>query len=107
MAVEVEDNRERSRYEAFVDGRRAGYSNYRRREDLIALDHTQIEERFEGRGVGSQLAQRALNDARDAGLAVLPFCQFMNDYIRRHPQFTDLVPESQRSRFNLPGSDPL
>ena len=105
MAVEVEDNTERSRYEAFVDGRRAGYSNYRRRPDLIALDHTQIEERFEGKGVGSALARRALADAREAGLAVLPFCQFMNDYIRRHPQYADLVPESQRDRFGLPGSE--
>ena len=103
MAVEVEDNTERSRYEAFVDGRRAGYSNYRRRPDLIALDHTQIEERFEGEGVGSSIARRALADAREAGLAVLPFCQFMNDYIRRHPEYTDLVPESQRDRFGLPG----
>ena len=105
MAVEVEDNTERSRYEAFVDGRRAGYSNYRRRPDLIALDHTQIEERFEGKGVGSALARRALADAREAGLAVLPFCQFMNDYIRRHPQYAVLVPESQRDRFGLPGSE--
>jgi len=105
MAVEVEDNTERSRYEAFVDGRRAGYSNYRRRPDLIALDHTQIEERFEGEGVGSSIARRALADAREAGLAVLPFCQFMNDYIRRHPEYTDLVPESQRDRFGLPGSE--
>ena len=107
MATEVDDNRERSRYEAFVDGRRAGYSNYRRRPDLIALDHTQVEERFEGEGIGSALAVRILDDARAAGLAVLPFCPFMNEYIRRHLQYADLVPESQRARFGLPGSDPV
>ena len=101
MAVEVEDNRERSRYEAFVDGRRAGYSNYRRRPDLIALDHTQVDERFEGLGVGSALAVRALEDARAAGIAVLPYCPFMNEYLQRHPEYADLVPESQRERFAL------
>lgn len=101
MAVRVEDNTERSRYEAFVDERLAGYANYRRREDLVALDHTQVDDRFEGRGVGSSLASRALGDAREAGLAVLPFCPFMNDYIQRHPQYADLVPAAQRDRFGL------
>ena len=101
MAVRVEDNEERSRYEAFVGDRRAGYSNYRRRRDLIALDHTQVDDRFEGQGVGSSLARRALEDAREAGLAVLPFCPFMNDYIVRHPEFADLIPADQRGRFGL------
>lgn len=101
MAVRVEDNAERSRYEAFVDDRLAGYSNYRRRPDLIAIDHTQVDDRFEGRGVGSSLAVRALDDARAAGIAVLPFCEFMNEYIQRHPAYADLVPESQRERFGL------
>ncbi len=101
MAVRVEDDRERSRYEAFVDERRAGYSNYRRRPDLIALDHTEVDERFEGRGVGSALATRALDDARAEGLAVLPFCPFMNEFIQSHPDYADLVPESQRGRFGL------
>jgi len=101
MAVRVEDNPERSRYEAYVDDRLAGYSNYRRRPDLIALDHTQVDDRFEGQGVGSSLAIRALGDARSAGLAVLPFCEFMNEYIQRHPEHADLVPASQRERFGL------
>ena len=101
MATRVEDNEERSRYEAYVDDRLAGYANYRRRPDLIALDHTQVDDLFEGHGVGSALAVRALGDARDAGLAVLPFCPFMNDYIQRHREHADLVPETMRDRFGL------
>ena len=101
MAVRVEDNRERNRYEAFVDDRFAGYTNYRRRSDLIALDHTQVEEQFEGRGVGSALATRALDEAGEAGLAVLPYCPFMNEFLKRHPRYAGLVPESQRERFGL------
>jgi predicted GNAT family acetyltransferase len=101
MATRVEDNRERSRYEAFVGDRLAGYTNYRRRPDLIAIDHTDVDERFEGEGIGSSLAVRALDDARKEGLAVLPFCPFVNEYIQRHPAYADLVPESMRERFGL------
>lgn len=104
MAVRVEDNSERGRYEAFADGRRAGYLTYRRRSDLIALDHTQVEERFEGEGVGSALIVRALEDARAAGIDVLPFCPFANEYIQRHPDYVELVPEAQRERFGLEGA---
>lgn len=101
MAVRVEDNAERGRYEAFVGDRRAGYLTYRRRDDLVAIDHTQVDERFEGEGVGSALIVRALEDARAAGVDVLPFCPFANDYIRRHPDYADLVPEAQREGFRL------
>jgi uncharacterized protein len=101
MAARVEDRTELSRYEAFVQDRRAGFLSYRRRSDLIALDHTQVDERFEGEGVGSALAGRALNDAREAGLAVYPFCPFVNEYIQRHPDYADLVPEGERERFGL------
>ena len=103
MAVRVEDNPEGARYEAFVGERRAGYLTYRRREDLIALDHTQVDERFEGEGVGSALVVRALEDARAAGIDVLPFCPFANEYLKRHPDYADLVPEGQRERFGLDG----
>ena len=101
MAVRVEDHAERGRYEAFVDDQRAGYLSYRRRDDLIAIDHTQVDERHEGEGVGSALIVRALEDAREAGIDVLPFCPFANEYIQRHPEYTPLVPERQRERFGL------
>lgn len=101
MAIRVEDNAERDRYEAFVDDQRAGYTSYRRRPDLIALDHTDVNERFEGEGVGSSLVVRALDDAREQGRAVLPFCPFVNAYIKGHPAYADLVPESERDRFGL------
>lgn len=101
MSVRVEDDEERGRYQAFVGDRRAGYMTYRRRADLVALDHTQVDERFEGEGVGSALADRALNDAREAGLAVYPFCEFVNEYIQRHPAYVELVPEGERERFGL------
>jgi hypothetical protein len=32
---------------------------------------------------------------------VLPFCPFVNDYIRRHRQYVAIVPESRRRDFEL------
>ena len=97
----VTDNAGGGRYEIRVGDQLAGFLQYRLRPELTELVHTEIDEEFEGRGLGSRLISFALEDARDRGLAVLPFCPFVNDYIRRHRQYVALVPEGRRSDFEL------
>jgi predicted GNAT family acetyltransferase len=101
VQVAITDDTDSQRYVVRVDGRRAGLLQYRLRPELIELIHTEIYEEFEGRGLGSQLISFALQDARERGLAVLPFCPFVNDYIQRHRQYVDLVPEGRRGDFGL------
>jgi len=104
--VMVADSAEGERYEIRVNGELAGFLQYRLRPGLIELVHTEIDEEFEGRGLGSRLISFALDDARERGLAVLPFCPFVNDYMQRHRQYADLVPEGRRQSFGLLDSIP-
>jgi len=97
----VTDNPSENRYEISVDGELAGFVQYRAKAGLIALIHTEIDDRFEGQGLGGQLIAHALDDARARALAVLPFCPFANAYIQRHPEYVDLVPEDRRQAFDL------
>jgi predicted GNAT family acetyltransferase len=53
--------------------------------------HTEVEPAFEGRGIASRLARRALDDARQRGLQVVPACSFFRVYLRRHPEDADLI----------------
>lgn len=101
MQIEIFDNADGRRYKIHVDGELAGFVTYRLRSGLIELVHTEIDEEFEGRGLGSQLISFALDDARKRELAVLPFCPFVNDYMQRHRQYVDLVPEERREEFEL------
>ena len=101
MAVAVTDNSTEQRYEVSRDGELAGFAIYRRRPALIAFVHTEIDERFEGEGLGSQLVHEALEEARREGIAVLPFCPFVNGYIKRHAEYVELVPADYRERFGL------
>ena len=104
-AVRVLDVPERSRFEIWVDGELAGFTSYRRRRGLIAFTHTLIDPRFEGRGLASRLVQTELFEARSAGLAVLPFCPFVRNYIAEHgEEYLDLVPGNMRATFDL-GAD--
>jgi uncharacterized protein len=101
MADEVRDNADERRYEISSDGELAGWLSYGSRPGLIALVHTETLPAFEGKGLGSKLVRGALEDARARGMEVLPFCPFVNGWIERHPEYADLVPESERERFGL------
>ncbi|GIH77805.1 GNAT family N-acetyltransferase [Planobispora longispora] len=102
----VVDNPEAGRFEILLDGRKAGFAEYRRKGAKLSLTHTEIDPAFEGRGLGSALARGALDAARAGGLSVLPFCPFIRGYIERHPGYLDLVPADQRARFSLAPADP-
>lgn len=98
----VVDDRQASRFEVRVDGEAAGFAAYRRNGSTISLTHTEVDERYEGRGLGSVLVRGALDAARAEGVAVLPLCPFVRRYISRHEEYLDLVPADQRARFQLP-----
>jgi predicted GNAT family acetyltransferase len=89
--VTVSDRPNELRYEIEVDGEVAGFINYRREPGVIELVHTDVDPRSEGKGVGAALVQGALDDVRARGLKVRPFCPFVAAYIRRHPEYQDLV----------------
>jgi predicted GNAT family acetyltransferase len=99
--VSVADNSDAERYEIRSGGELAGFALYRLRPGLLAFIHTEIDERFEGQGLGGRLVSFALDDARARGLGVLPFCPFVDAYIKRHRSYVDLVPEQLRPNFGL------
>jgi len=94
---------EGSRFEIRVDGETAGFAAYHRRPGVIAFVHTEIDPRFEGQGLASQLIKTALSQARAEGAAVLPFCPFVRSYIAGHSDYLDLVPSDMRAEFQLTG----
>jgi uncharacterized protein len=99
--IVVVDAPPRQRFEVSVEDELAGFLVYRSRKGLLALIHTEVEDRFEGRGLGGRLARFALDRARAEGLAVLPFCPFVNDWMKRHREYVDLVPAAYRADFDL------
>jgi predicted GNAT family acetyltransferase len=95
-AVEVQDSPENSQFEATIDGGRVGVAAYALDGGVITFTHTEVDSSAEGKGVGSALAQTALDAARARGLQVVPKCAFIARYISRHEEYVDLVPPAQR-----------
>ena len=87
----VEHNPDQTRYEIHVDGELAGFTRYRRTPDAVVFEHTEIDDAYEGQGLGGQLARGALDDVRAQGLKVVAECPFIKAWIAKHEDYQDLL----------------
>jgi hypothetical protein len=97
--VVVRDVPAASRYEARIGDALAGFLDYRLEAGRVVLVHTEVDDEFEGHGIGTRLTEVALDAAADAGLVVVPECPFVRTYLARHPERLDLVDEEWRAKI--------
>ncbi|NJC73603.1 N-acetyltransferase [Planosporangium thailandense] len=95
--MSIVHNPELSRYEVRIDGRVAGFTQYRRAPRTVDFTHTEVYPEFEGQGLGSKLAAGALDAVRAGGDRAVASCPFISTYIKRHPEYSDLVAAPDRS----------
>lgn len=100
-SVRVRDNPAESRYEVYSGEILAGFTQYTLKPGRIAFVHTETDPAFAGMGVAHRLVTDALDDVRNRGLAVLPFCPYVKKFISQNPSYLDLVPAGERERFGL------
>src|SRR5690554_6759126 len=93
--ITVSRNEEESRFEAFGSGALLGYIDYTIDGKKMDLPHTLVFPEFEGQGVGSALVRQTLDMIRtmDDTMRVVPTCPFIDVWIRRHPEYQDVLAE--------------
>ncbi|MCL1522931.1 GNAT family N-acetyltransferase [Xanthomonas nasturtii] len=88
--MHAEHDPEHQRFNIDTDGQRAELA-YRGEGEVMTFTHTQVPDAIGGRGVAAALVEAALDYARRSGLKVVPACSYADAYMRRHPQFQDLL----------------
>lgn len=88
--VEVVHNPSRNRFEAMVDGQLCRLE-YRLLDGVMNIHHTEVPAALGGRGLGGMLVTAALAYARGNGLKVSPTCSYAREWMKRHPQWLDLL----------------
>ena len=86
----VRDNKALSRFELDVEGDVA-FANYRLTPSAVIITHTETPRALRGRGIASELVKGALKLIRADGLKVIGACAFVVDYLRKHPEYGDMV----------------
>ncbi|MBI3384154.1 MAG: N-acetyltransferase [Aquabacterium sp.] len=78
------------RFEAIVDGLRCE-ADYLLDGHIVRMTHTGVPAQLEGRGIAAALVKAALTWARAQGHQVEPICSYVRIYIKRHPEWQDLL----------------
>ncbi|HSY57455.1 MAG TPA: GNAT family N-acetyltransferase [Bradyrhizobium sp.] len=86
----VRDNKAQSRFELDVEGGVA-FANYRMTPAAVIITHTETPRALRGHGIASELIEGALALIRADGRKVIGACGFVVDYLRKHPEYADMV----------------
>jgi predicted GNAT family acetyltransferase len=98
LNIEVVNNEAEQRFEAHVQGQTA-FLAYRRFPDRLVLVHTEVPPALEGKGIAGKLVARALDLARAAHLRVIPLCPYVTSFVRKHPEYHDLLSPEDHSQI--------
>ncbi|MGK2879790.1 MAG: GNAT family N-acetyltransferase [Mycobacterium sp.] len=79
-----------------VDGQQVGLAAFVDRGGQRVFHHTEVDEAFGGRGLGSIVIAEALAATRADGLRIVPVCSMVAAYVRKHDEFDDLVDKPTR-----------
>ena len=60
-------------------------------EDTLDFVETYVPPEHRGRGIAAALAGEAFEYARKNGYHVIPSCPYIDTYLKRHPEYQDLV----------------
>jgi uncharacterized protein len=85
--VSAEDRK----YTIAVDGQTVGLAAVADRGEQRVFYHTEVDERFGGRGLANILVQQALEATRADGKRVVATCPMVAAFIKKHPEFTDIT----------------
>lgn len=82
---------EADRYTIAVEGKNVGHAEFADRDGQRVFTHTEVDSDFEGRGLATILIGEALQNTRDAGLRIVPVCEMVASYVKKHDEYSDVV----------------
>ena len=89
--IEQKDNGKKGRFVLYYDEAVAGEMMYEWVEDSkIIIDHTEVNEAYNGKGYGKQLVMKAVVFARRPEVKIIPLCPFAARVFAKDPDIQDV-----------------
>ena len=89
--MDIVNNKKESRFEiAFPDGEYAVLT-YRWLKGSMVLMHTLVPAAHRGKGFGDMLVKYVLDYVRAQNLKIIVYCPFVTIYLKKHPEYNDLL----------------
>lgn len=91
MHASVQDNPVERRYEIPIAKDVIAAVYYRLQDGIVVLIHTEVPFEYSGNGIGTRLAEGVFNAIRKSGRRAVVRCEFMANYVARHPEVRDVI----------------
>jgi len=92
MEIKQINDTKRGAFEALEDGKEAGKMTYTWAGDSkFIIDHTEVEEEFNGKGVGKKLLMATVDYARNNNLKIIPLCPFAKSVFDKTEEIRDVL----------------
>jgi hypothetical protein len=59
--------------------------------DKMIIEHTEVNEALEGKGIGKELLHRLVEYVREKNIKVIPLCVFAKAVFKRTPEWQDVL----------------
>jgi uncharacterized protein len=82
--------REGDKFRIGVDDGEVGLLTFADRDGQRVFLHTEVDDKFEGRGLATILVKDALTATRDEGLRVVGVCPLVAAYLDKNHEFDDI-----------------
>jgi len=83
MTSDVNDNREKSRFE-LTEGQDTVIADYHINDKTLYIDYVESPTALRGTGAAGRLMEGIMSQAAKDGLAVVPVCGYASAWMRRH-----------------------
>lgn len=92
MNIQQADNGKKGRFFIEADGHEIAAMHYvYSGEKQFIIDHTEVAEAFEGRGLGRQLLNAVVKFAREKQLKIIPLCPYAKAVFAKTPELADVL----------------
>lgn len=87
----VRHDESQQRYVLEVSGKELGVASYQDDGERRVFTHTEVDPSLEGQGMGSKLVRETLDDTRQRGKRIVPVCEFVAAYVKKHHDWDDVI----------------
>ena len=92
MEIKQINDTRRGYFEAVEDGKEAGKMTYTWAGDSkFIIDHTEVSEEFNGKGVDKKLLMATVDYARNNNLKIIPLCPFAKSVFDKTEEIRDVL----------------
>ncbi|MCG9791440.1 GNAT family N-acetyltransferase [Flavobacterium algicola] len=94
-SITITDNNKGGTFKLIADEKTIGQMTFRYdSSSKIVIDHTEVDEDYNGKGFAKRLVERAIDFAKEKNSKIVPLCSFAKAYFDKHPELNDMVASS-------------